>query len=150
MIVRAVADDEFTSVDVGASTARLVWIVTSTCGVVLLLVDLPSILSPSPSISLLLPRFLQQPAHPVDTTALANLVVGYLFGGFWVHCREQSLSLWTKALGWTVAVASVGNLALVGYVLRALLDADGDWTVFWLGRRRPRRSPTLHVFDPNV
>ncbi|RHZ32791.1 hypothetical protein DYB37_004040 [Aphanomyces astaci] len=77
MIVRAVADDdEFTSVDVGASTARLVWIVTSTCGVVLLLVDLPSILSPSPSISLLLPRFLQQSAHPVDTTALANLVVG--------------------------------------------------------------------------
>ncbi|KAH9111407.1 hypothetical protein LEN26_013486 [Aphanomyces euteiches] len=138
MIVRAVEDED--AIDTDGSSVRLVWITTTVCAVVLVLLDLSALFAPSSALFGLLPVLLSPSNWLVgDPSLLVNLVVGYLFSSFWIFSRERSTR---SACLWIAALAFIGNLALCLYVVCALWDSHSDWSVFWKGRRRQAQAPS--------
>lgn len=62
---------------------------------------------------------------------LIDLYAGFILFLIWLWYREPYFGV---RVGMTAAVLLLGNLAAAAYVLWRLLDAQGDWRRFLLGR----------------
>lgn len=70
-------------------------------------------------------------AYPWFKMSLLDVYVGFILFCFWIVYRETRF---THKLLWVVGMMLLGNLLACIYVLLAIRQAQGDWTIFWQGR----------------
>ncbi|SFC02009.1 Protein of unknown function [Alkalibacterium subtropicum] len=72
-------------------------------------------------------------ANPWGVMAMIDLYVGFVLFSMWIVYREQTL--WKISL-WIVTLMIFGFLIGSIYVLKALYESEGDWTVALHGVHR--------------
>lgn len=76
---------------------------------------------------------------PWSTLAVVDSVLGILFINAWIVFRETNVAV---AAAWCAGNLTLGTMTGCMYILKALVDARGDWTRFWLGGRAKSLSTT--------
>lgn len=71
-------------------------------------------------------------AMPWGIVSLVDLYVGFTLFAGWIVYREESV--WRAAV-WVVLLMVLGFFIGSLYALIALIQSDGDWQRFWLGKR---------------
>jgi len=71
-------------------------------------------------------------AMPWGIVSMVDLYVGFILFSGWIVYRERSP---IRSLVWVVLMMVLGFWAGSLYALVALLQSEGDWKRFWLGRR---------------
>jgi len=64
--------------------------------------------------------------------SLVDLYTGFTLFSLWIFFREKSI---LAALAWTVAMMTLGFFAGALYVFVNLQTSQGNWAVFFLGKR---------------
>ena len=80
--------------------------------------------------------FFKEGAALVDMTwgmvTLVDLYLGLLLFSFWIMWREDNKVV---AFAWSLLVLLLGNMLSCVYIIKAVYDAEGNITKFWLGER---------------
>ena len=71
-------------------------------------------------------------AMPWGIVSLVDLYVGFILFSMWIVYREKSF---IRSLIWVVLMMVLGFFTASLYTFIALQTSDGDWDVFWKGRR---------------
>lgn len=72
-------------------------------------------------------------AMPWGVTSIIDVYTGISLFCLWVVYREKSL---LRSLAWIVGFIVLGFFAAGVYTLLALQSSGGDWSRFWMGKRR--------------
>lgn len=64
--------------------------------------------------------------------SLIDVYIGFFLYCGWILYREPTF---LRALPWLVLMMIFGNATAGLYAFLALLQAEGDWRAFWLGKR---------------
>lgn len=70
--------------------------------------------------------------NPWGVVSLVDLYVGFALFSLWIIYREKST---VRSLIWVVLMMVLGFFTASLYSLLAAFSSDGDWRVFWMGRR---------------
>ena len=71
--------------------------------------------------------------NPWGVVSLVDLYTGFFLFSGWIIFRENSLP---KSLVWVLLVMILGFFTASIYSLIALYKSNGNWNVFWMGRRK--------------
>lgn len=77
---------------------------------------------------------------PWGIVSLIDIYVGLVLFSSWVVCREENKSL---AFCWAIAILSLGNAVSCIYILKAVYEAEGNITHFWLGNGKAGKKHVL-------
>lgn len=77
--------------------------------------------------------FLAGMGDPWQVFINTDLVVGLWFPAAWILLRERG-GRTIETVAWIWLLLWWGNIVLAAYVLRAVRQANGDWSLFFLGR----------------
>lgn len=72
-------------------------------------------------------------AMPWGIVSLVDLYVGFALFSCWIVFREKA---WLPSIIWVVLMMVLGFWAGALYALIALQKSNGDWKVFWFGKRQ--------------
>ena len=70
--------------------------------------------------------------NPWGIVSLVDLYTGFLLFSVWIVYREKSI---IGTIIWVVLIMILGFFTASLYTLIALINSDGDWKVFWMGKR---------------
>lgn len=70
--------------------------------------------------------------QPWGVVTVLDLYTGLLFVAAWIHALERD---WRKTLGWSVALATLGNVATLAYLIWRARQAD-SWGELFTARHR--------------
>ena len=70
--------------------------------------------------------------NPWGIVSLVDLYTGFLLFSMWIVYREKSF---LRSVLWVILMMVLGFFTGSLYTLIALLTSNGDWKVFWMGKR---------------
>ena len=70
--------------------------------------------------------------NPWGIVSLVDLYTGFLLFSMWIVFREKSV---LRSVLWVILMMVLGFFTGSLYTLIALLTSNGDWKVFWMGKR---------------
>lgn len=70
--------------------------------------------------------------NPWGIVSLVDLYTGFLLFSVWIVYREKSI---IGTIIWIVLIMILGFFTASLYTLIALINSDGDWKIFWMGKR---------------
>lgn len=76
-------------------------------------------------------------ANPWGIMSIIDLYVGFVLFSMWIAFREKRI---LPAVVWIVLMMVLGFFTASIYVLVALFGSKGDWSVFFMGARKPHQK----------
>lgn len=76
-------------------------------------------------------------ANPWGIMSIIDLYVGFVLFSMWIAFREKRI---LPAVVWIVLMMVLGFFTASIYVLVALFGSKGDWSVFFMGARKPQQK----------
>ena len=70
--------------------------------------------------------------NPWGIVSLVDLYTGFLLFSMWIIYREKSV---LRSVVWVILMMVLGFFTGSLYTLIALFTSNGDWKVFWMGKR---------------
>lgn len=70
--------------------------------------------------------------NPWGIVSLIDLYTGFILFSIWIVYREKSVF---HSVIWVILMMVLGFFTGSLYTLIALFTSDGDWKVFWMGKR---------------
>ena len=70
--------------------------------------------------------------NPWGIVSLVDLYTGFILFSGWIVYREKSIF---KSTVWVLLMMTLGFFTASVYTLITLIISEGDWKVFWMGRR---------------
>lgn len=70
--------------------------------------------------------------NPWGIVSLVDLYTGFILFSAWIVYREKAF---LPSLVWVVLMMVLGFFTASLYALIALYQSEGDWQVFWMGKR---------------
>jgi hypothetical protein len=71
-------------------------------------------------------------SNPWGVVSLVDLYVGFILFSGWIVYREKSVF---RSAIWVFFMLTLGFFTGALYTFIALQNSDGDWHIFWMGRR---------------
>ena len=71
-------------------------------------------------------------ANPWGIVSLVDLYVGFILFSGWIIYREKSV---IRSVIWVFFMLTLGFFTGALYTFLALQNSNGDWRVFWMGKR---------------
>jgi len=71
-------------------------------------------------------------ANPWGIVSMVDLYVGFILFSGWIIYREKSV---IRSVIWVFFMLTLGFFTGALYTFLALQNSNGDWRVFWMGKR---------------
>jgi hypothetical protein len=71
--------------------------------------------------------------NPWGIVSFVDLYVGFILFSMWIVFRERSV---VRSVIWVILMMVLGFFTASLYILIALIQSKGDWTLFFLGKRK--------------
>ena len=70
--------------------------------------------------------------NPWGIVSMVDLYTGFILFSAWIVYREKSV---VRSVVWVVLMMVLGFFTASLYALIALINSQGDWQKFWMGKR---------------